>query len=67
MEGNDEDMTYPVEDVEKLVVDSADEILRDATWDELQVPIWINQICELIMKRLLTLKKPYKFIVTCVL
>ena len=34
----DEDMTYPVEDVEKHVQDSAEEILKDATWNEVMVP-----------------------------
>ena len=63
----DEDLTYPAEDVEKHVQDTAEEILKDATWDEVKVPQWINQICETLMKRLLTLRKPYKFIVTCVL
>ena len=39
---HDEDMTYPAEDVEKHVQDTAEEILKDATWDEVKVPQWIN-------------------------
>ena len=42
LEGNDEDMTYPAEDVEKFVQETAEEVLREATWDEIKVPLWIN-------------------------
>ena len=45
----------------------AEEVLKDASWDELKVPIWINQICEKTVQALVGLQRPYKFIVTCVI
>ena len=36
-------------------------------WDEKMVPQWINQINEKLMQQLMTLNKPYKYIVTVVM
>ena len=63
----EEELTYPQEDVERMVQETAEEVLREAMWDELKVPGWINQICETLISKLLGLNKPYKFIVTCAL
>ena len=63
----EDDMTYPVEDVERFMQETAEEVLKDETWDEIKVPHLINQICEQTTKKLITLGKPYKFVVTCVM
>ena len=38
----EEELTYPQEDVERMVQETAEEVLREAMWDELKVPGWIN-------------------------
>ncbi len=42
----EDDMTYPSEDVDRFVQETAEEILKDEMWDEVKVPQLINQICE---------------------
>ena len=42
LEAGDDDMTYPAEDVEKFVQETAEEILKEASWDDVKVPVWIN-------------------------
>ena len=46
MDAVEDDNNFPVEDVETKVQEIAEEVLKEAMWDELMVPIWINQICE---------------------
>ena len=38
----EEELTDPQEDVERMVQETAEEVLREAMWDELKVPGWIN-------------------------
>ena len=63
----DDDAGFPQEDIEACVKDTIMEVLESANWDDTKVEGWINEICEKIMKRLVDLKMPYKFIVTCML
>ena len=67
LEGVEDDNNFPQEDVETKVQEIAEEVLKEAMWDELMVPIWINQICEKSMMALVGLQRPYKFMVTCVI
>jgi len=41
-ENFEDDMTYPSEEVERFVQETAEDVLREAMWDELKVPVWIN-------------------------
>ncbi|KAL8426058.1 hypothetical protein Efla_001976 [Eimeria flavescens] len=43
------------------------ELLRDEEYDEQRVPGWTQKICENCIRRLVDLKKPYKFVVHVVL
>ena len=45
----------------------AEEVLKEAMWDEQKVPQLINQINEKLMQQLLSLGKPYKYVVTVVM
>ena len=36
-------------------------------YSEKQVPHWINDICEDIVKKLVALKKPYKYMTNCMI
>ena len=65
-EGEDEN-TFNQEEFDKIVSDTAEEVLKEAMWDEMKVPHWINQICEQITEKLVKMQRPYKFVVTCLL
>ena len=54
-EGLDDDPTFPNEDIDQKVNEVAEEVLKDASWDELKVPYWINQICEKTVQALVGL------------
>ena len=38
----EDDNNFPQEDVETKVQEIAEDVLKEAMWDELMVPIWIN-------------------------
>ena len=38
----EDDNSYPAEDIEVKIIETAEEVLKEAMWDENQVPIWIN-------------------------
>ena len=42
MEGDVDDNNFPQEDIETKVAEVAEEVLKEAMWDELKIPIWIN-------------------------
>ena len=63
----DDDAGFPQEEVETILRETIQEVLESANWDEAKVPLWINEICEKSMKRLVDMKMPMKFIVTCML
>lgn len=63
----EEDNTFPLEEIELAAQETADEVLKEVSWDEVLVPQWINTICEKTVKRLVQLNRPYKFVVTCVI
>ncbi|CAE8681679.1 unnamed protein product [Polarella glacialis] len=47
--------------VEKIVAETLDGYLKD------MVPHWINYICETVMAKLNDTKKPFKYVVTCMI
>ena len=63
----EDDNSFPSEDIELKISEVAEEVLKDAMWDEEMVPIWINQINEKLMAGLTSLGRPYKFVVTVVM
>ena len=66
-EENDDDMTWPSEEINSCVMQACEQVLESVMWDESKVPFWINEICEKTMQSLLTHNFPFKFIVTCML
>ncbi len=38
----DEELQYPNEEIDGFVQTAAEEVLKDAMWDEVKVPQWIN-------------------------
>ena len=63
----EDDNTFPAEDIDLKVNEAADEILKEAMWDEHKVPVWINQITEKVMQGLVAMQRPYKYVVTVVM
>ena len=63
----EDDNSFPSEDIEIKITEVAEEVLKDAMWDEHKVPQWINEINEKLMLSLMSLGKPYKYVVTVVM
>ena len=42
LEGVEDDNNFPQEEIDTKVHEVAEEVLKEAMWDELKVPIWIN-------------------------
>ena len=63
----EDDNSFPSEDIEIKINEVAEEVLKDAMWDEHKVPMWINQINEKLVAALISLNKPYKYVVTVVM
>ena len=63
----EDDNSFPSEDIEQKIGEVAEEVLKDAMWDEQKVPHWINQINEKLMQQLILLNKPYKYVITVVM
>ena len=63
----EDDNSFPTEDIEVKIAEVAEEVLKDAMWDEQMVPQWINTINEKLMHSLLQMGKPYKYVVTVVM
>ena len=63
----DDDMSFPNDEINDLVMNIITSVLETAVWDEKKVPHWINKICEETIEKLIDAKYPYKFIVNCML
>ena len=42
LEGVEDDNNFPQEEIDTKVQEVAEEVLKEAMWDELKVPMWIN-------------------------
>eukprot|EP00927_Polykrikos_kofoidii_P023737 TRINITY_DN21761_c0_g1_i2.p1 TRINITY_DN21761_c0_g1~~TRINITY_DN21761_c0_g1_i2.p1 ORF type:complete len:123 (-),score=30.46 TRINITY_DN21761_c0_g1_i2:219-587(-) len=62
-----EEATWSIEDVDKIIYETLDGQLKEAQYSEEMAPHWINTICESIMRKLNENKKPFKYIVTCII
>ena len=38
----EDDNSFPTEDIEIKINETAEEVLKEAMWDEAKVPLWIN-------------------------
>ena len=59
--------SWSTEPVERLVSESIDGTLKDETYDESRSAAWGDKICELVMRRLIDLKKPSRYAVQCLI
>ena len=44
-----------------------EEVLSNRVYDEREVPRWINEICERVVKNLYDSRKPFKYMVSCLI
>ena len=42
IDGVEDDNNFPQEEIDTKVQEVAEEVLKEAMWDELKVPVWIN-------------------------
>jgi len=62
-----EEAAWAIDEVEKIVVETLDQPFLKESYSEEQVAHWINTICEGVVKKLNDTKKPFKYIVSCVI
>ena len=67
MADDDEEGTLPTDELNEIITPIVTGVLLDQLYDEKKVPLWINEICEKIMKSMIDLKCPYKYIVNCMI
>ena len=63
----EDDNSFPSEEIDGKIIEVAEEVLKEAMWDEHKVPMWINQINEKLVAAIISLNKPYKQVVTVVM
>eukprot|EP00937_MAST-01D_sp_MAST-1D-sp2_P005291 g5291.t1 len=57
-----EEAAFVVEEVDTIVNQIAESLLKDKNYDEALVPQWIDSVCEGCMTKLSELGKPFKYI-----
>ena len=63
MDDNSEELAFVVEDAkENIIVPSIEAVLKNQDFDQVKVDQWTDSICESIMKGLVDLQKPFKYI-----
>ena len=67
LDGVEDDNSFPGEEIDIKIQEVADEVLKEALWDESKVPHWINQINEKLMQHLVSMQRPYKYMITVVM
>ena len=60
----DDDNLFPSDEIDRCANEVAEEVLKEAMWDEALVPHWINAITEKLMKQLIGLNRASKFMIT---
>ncbi len=55
------------EDVSNIIKESIDNVLQNQQYNEQRVSQWTSSCLESCMKRLTSLNKPFKYVVTCII
>ena len=53
--------------VEPVCYDAIEAVLKDKLYNDSNVPRWIDEICSKIMKELIEMNKPFKYLGTSLL
>lgn len=48
--------------VEPVCYDAIEAVLKDKLYNDLSVPKWIDEICAKVMKELVEMNKPFKYL-----
>eukprot|EP00474_Spongospora_subterranea_P005900 CRZ06358.1 hypothetical protein [Spongospora subterranea] len=62
-----EQLAFSEDEVGKIINETLDGVLNQKNYDEKMVPRWTSEICETLTQKLVSLRKPFKYIVTCVI
>ena len=62
-----EQSAFKADEVQKIVTSAIETHLKNEKYEEARVSQWINDICELVIAKLHSSKKPFKYAVTCVI
>lgn len=62
-----EEISFPIEDSDKMVYDIIDSILAPRVYDERQVPQWINEVNQTVMAKLVEFQRPFKYLINCLI
>ena len=60
-------LTFNHQELEEKITPVIEEVLADKAFDEDKVQHWINEICERIVKNLYDARKPFKYMVSCLI
>lgn len=64
---NSEESAFVHEEVDRIISQSIEARLKEETYDDSQVSHWVDEICESCTKGLNDLKKPFKYVVSCII
>lgn len=62
-----EEATFAQEDVNSIIKESIEATLQNAPYNHNKVSQWTSNVVEQCLKRLTSLNKPFKYIVTCII
>ncbi|EEH52812.1 flagellar inner arm dynein light chain Tctex1 [Micromonas pusilla CCMP1545] len=58
---------FVADDVNEIIKESIDAVLQNAAYSHAKVGQWTSSAVETTLRRLTALKKPFKYVVTCVI
>ena len=64
---NPDELVITQEEMEKTIIEAIDQFLLGKHYNEALVPRWISDINEDIIKKLVLLQKPYKYMANCMI
>ncbi|OMJ78057.1 hypothetical protein SteCoe_22213 [Stentor coeruleus] len=62
-----DDLTFTHQELDEKATEAIEAVLASKIYDEKEVSRWINEICERIIKSLYDTRKPFKYMVTCLI
>eukprot|EP01038_Epipyxis_sp_PR26KG_P013885 gene13885-18619_t len=60
-----DEVTFIPEAIEPVCYDIMESVLKDKSYNDLNVQKWIDEICTRVTKELVETNKPFKYLVSC--
>mmetsp|Transcript_35772 Transcript_35772/g.36480 ORF Transcript_35772/g.36480 Transcript_35772/m.36480 type:complete len:121 (+) Transcript_35772:240-602(+) len=60
-----DELTFIPEQIEPIVYECIESVLKDKSYNDLHVQGWVDEICSRLTKDLIDTNKPFKYIVSC--